>query len=157
MRGKDNGYVIDYSTPSTCPSPASGRGGPTLGVLAAPLRHPPYMGARGHFGLLLGDAPMIRIPCPFCGVRDHSEFTYGQDASFDYPKLDASLEEWVTAVFERENIDGVVRESWHHSHGCRMWLVVERDTTNHAIHSVRSAHPGWAQVLEPAQSAPERP
>ncbi|NBQ83840.1 MAG: sarcosine oxidase subunit delta, partial [Alphaproteobacteria bacterium] len=23
---------------------------------------------------------MIRIDCPFCGLRDHSEFSYGGDA-----------------------------------------------------------------------------
>lgn len=90
---------------------------------------------------------MIRIPCPFCGVRDHSEFTYGKDASIRYPELEAPVEEWVDAVFERENIDGVVLETWHHVNGCRMWLVVERDTTTHEIHAVRPAHPQWAALL----------
>jgi len=33
---------------------------------------------------------MIRIKCPYCGERDHSEFTYGGDASIKYPSLDAS-------------------------------------------------------------------
>ncbi|MBT6350067.1 MAG: hypothetical protein HOJ50_12985 [Proteobacteria bacterium] len=28
---------------------------------------------------------MLRISCPFCGVRDHSEFSYGGDASVEYP------------------------------------------------------------------------
>ena len=96
---------------------------------------------------------MIRIPCPFCGVRDHSEFTYGEDASIRYPDLDASMADWTSAVFERDNIDGVVLESWHHVNGCRMWLVVERDTTTHEIHSVRPAHPGWHAVL--SRSSPE--
>ena len=32
---------------------------------------------------------MIRINCPFCGLRDHSEFTYGGDATIEYPALDA--------------------------------------------------------------------
>ncbi|HSH42346.1 MAG TPA: sarcosine oxidase subunit delta [Arenicellales bacterium] len=90
---------------------------------------------------------MIRIPCPFCGVRDHSEFSYGKDASIRYPDLGAPMDEWTAAVFERENIDGVVLETWHHVNGCRMWLVVERDTTSHEIHSVRPAHPGWEAVL----------
>lgn len=90
---------------------------------------------------------MIRIDCPFCGLRDHSEFTYGKDASITYPELDASMEDWVKAVFERENMDGVVLETWHHNNGCRMWLVVERDTITHEIHSVRAAHPAWAKLL----------
>ena len=27
---------------------------------------------------------MLRINCPFCGERDHSEFTYGGDATVIY-------------------------------------------------------------------------
>lgn len=91
---------------------------------------------------------MIRINCPFCGERDHSEFTYGGDGSIVYPALDAPAEDWVAAVFQRENIRGVQTESWHHVSGCRQWLLVERDTMTHEIHSVRVAHEGVAKVVE---------
>ena len=91
---------------------------------------------------------MIRINCPYCGERDHSEFTYFCDGSVKYPALDASMEDWLQAVFQRENIRGVQTESWHHVNGCRMWLLVERDTMTHEIHSVRVAHPGLQQALE---------
>ena len=91
---------------------------------------------------------MLRINCPFCGVRDHSEFSYGSDASIEYPAIDAPLKEWHDAVFLRENIRGMQSETWHHGSGCRMWLVVERDTMTHEIKSVRPAHPGNTQVLE---------
>ncbi|MBT5228600.1 MAG: sarcosine oxidase subunit delta, partial [Proteobacteria bacterium] len=90
---------------------------------------------------------MLRISCPFCGVRDHSEFSYGGDASVEYPPLDGSESEWVEAVFQRENLDGVQLETWQHLQGCRMWIVVERDTRTHAIHSVRPAHKGIARAL----------
>jgi sarcosine oxidase subunit delta len=90
---------------------------------------------------------MIRINCPFCGVRDHSEFSYGGDGSIEYPPLDASAEAWTKAVFERENIRGVQTESWQHVSGCRQWLLVERDTMTHEIHSVRAAHTGVAKVV----------
>ena len=90
---------------------------------------------------------MIRIDCPFCGERDHSEFSYGGDASVKYPPLDAPADQWLEAVFQRENIDGVQFETWQHLQGCRMWIVVERDTTTHDIHSVRPAHEGIAQAL----------
>jgi sarcosine oxidase subunit delta len=91
---------------------------------------------------------MIRIPCPFCGERDHSEFTYGGDASVVYPPLEAPAEDWLQAVFQRENPRGLQSETWHHLGGCRMWLVVERDNMTHEIHSVRPAHPGMAKALE---------
>ena len=80
-------------------------------------------------------------------MRDHSEFSYGGDASVEYPALDALESEWLEAVFQRENLDGVVLETWQHLQGCRMWIVVERDTRTHAIHSVRPAHEGVAQAL----------
>lgn len=91
---------------------------------------------------------MLRIKCPFCGERDHSEFAYGGDASIDYPNLDAPAEAWHDAVFLRENIRGVQRETWQHTAGCRQWLVVTRDTMTHRIVSVEAAHPGVAAVLE---------
>lgn len=96
---------------------------------------------------------MIRINCPFCGTRDHSEFTYGGDGSIDYPALDAPKEAWHDAVFMRDNICGVQLETWHHVQGCRMWLKIERDTLTHEIHSVRPAHPGLAAALASEQEA----
>lgn len=94
---------------------------------------------------------MIRIDCPFCGRRDHSEFSYGGDASIEYPALDAPAAAWHDAVFLRENVCGRQSETWQHLHGCRLWLVVERDTMTHEIYSVRAAHPGMARALEDDQ------
>ena len=94
---------------------------------------------------------MIRISCPFCGPRDHSEFSYGGDGSIEYPALDGSVQEWHDAVFLRDNICGVQTETWHHVHGCRMWLKVKRDTLTHEIFDVTPAHPGLAKVLEEAE------
>jgi methylglutamate dehydrogenase subunit B len=85
---------------------------------------------------------MLRIPCPFCGVRDHAEFTYEGDATVAYPALDGSEEAWFAAVFLRENPRGAHREYWRHLHGCGAFLLVERDTVTHAIGEVRLAHPG---------------
>jgi sarcosine oxidase subunit delta len=91
---------------------------------------------------------MIRIPCPYCGERDHSEFTYGGDGSIEYPALDAPINDWISAVFYRKNIHGVQTETWHHINGCRMWLLVQRDTVTHKIHSVHAAHPDFQKVLK---------
>jgi sarcosine oxidase subunit delta len=48
----------------------------------------------------------------------------------------------------RENIRGVQAETWHHVNGCRLWLIIERDTMTHEIHSIRPAHAGMAAALE---------
>ena len=84
---------------------------------------------------------MLLIPCPFCGPRDHAEFSYGGDATVEWPALDASEREWFEATYLRENPRGAHRELWHHVSGCRAWLVVERDTLTHEIKGAAYAHP----------------
>lgn len=85
---------------------------------------------------------MIRIPCPFCGLRDHAEFEVGGDASVAYPPLDASTGEWFEAVYLRNDERGPMQEYWRHARGCGLWLIVERDTLTHQVLSARAAHPG---------------
>ena len=83
---------------------------------------------------------MLRIDCPYCGLRDHGEFAYGGDANRRRPGLDdTDFERWHDYVFLRDNPRGPTREFWQHVHGCRQWLVVERDTLTHRIASVRPA------------------
>lgn len=90
----------------------------------------------------------MRITCPFCGPRDHTEFAYGGDAGAILPPLDAAPEAWLEAVYLRDNLSGRQWETWQHRAGCRAWLLVERDTLTHAISAVRLAHPGQARALE---------
>ena len=83
---------------------------------------------------------MLRIRCPVCGLRDETEFSYGGDATVRRPAHDeADPEKWVAYVFLRDNPRGAHREYWHHAHGCRQWLVVQRDTLTHAIGGVALA------------------
>ena len=91
---------------------------------------------------------MLRIPCPFCGPRDHAEFDYEGDATVVYPPLDGAREAWFEAVFLRDNPRGRHSEYWRHAQGCGAWLVVERDMTTHEIFGARLAHGGWAAALE---------
>ena len=91
---------------------------------------------------------MIRINCPFCGERDHSEFTYGSDASIKFPSLDANHKDWTESIFFRKNIYGKQVETWHHSSGCRMWLEVERCTKTHKIYSVKPSHKDLEKMLK---------
>lgn len=80
---------------------------------------------------------MLRIRCPVCGLRDEAEFSYGGDATVVRPAHDETdPEKWFDFVFLRDNPRGPHREYWHHVHGCRQWLVVQRDTLTHAIGDV---------------------
>jgi sarcosine oxidase subunit delta len=93
---------------------------------------------------------MLRIPCPFCGPRDHAEFDYEGDATVEYPPLDGSQAAWFEAVFLRENPRGPHSEYWRHSQGCGSYLIVDRDTLTHEIAGARLAHAGMAQALDEA-------
>lgn len=81
----------------------------------------------------------MRISCPYCGPRGHEEFVYEGDATRRRPDSgapDAIVHDY---VYLRDNPDGLHRELWFHAAGCHSWLVVERDTRTHAIHSVVAA------------------
>jgi heterotetrameric sarcosine oxidase delta subunit len=83
---------------------------------------------------------MLRIDCPFCGMRDETEFVYGGDAARRRPDLqENSLEVWNDHVFLRDNPKGPHQEYWFHQHGCRSWLQVERNVATHEITNVRFA------------------
>ena len=100
---------------------------------------------------------IMRITCPFCGQRDHAEFTYGGDADVVYPPLDASEREWHDAVFLRANPRGRQRETWQHTRGCRMWLVVERDNVTHEIFSTRACDDNIQTAIESEQPSKIKP
>ena len=77
----------------------------------------------------------MRIPCPFCGERDVSEFTYLGDANAARPdpgSLDAAAK-FLDAVYLRDNPAGEHDELWYHGSGCRTWLRVRRNTLTHQI------------------------
>jgi len=72
----------------------------------------------------------LNVPCPTCGPRPFTEFTFGgelrpieaDDADGDFDR-----------VFLRENVDGVQVERWFHLFGCRRWLTLRRDTRTDRI------------------------
>lgn len=70
---------------------------------------------------------MLLIPCPHCGERHESEFTYGGDGTKRVPDNE-SAEDWYQFVYERDNPADVLLELWHHSFGCGQWLRLKRDT-----------------------------
>ena len=79
------------------------------------------------------------ISCPHCGARPKEEFSIRGDASLARPAPDASADAWFDYVYLRDNPRGRHSEYWHHSSGCRRWLIVERDTVTHAVHGVTDA------------------
>jgi heterotetrameric sarcosine oxidase delta subunit len=77
----------------------------------------------------------MRIPCPFCGDRNLTEFTYLGDAAFRRPDPDApgAPALYFEAVYLRDNPSGAHNEWWYHGAGCRLWLRVTRNTRTHEV------------------------
>ena len=77
----------------------------------------------------------MRIPCPYCGERDVSEFSYRGDAAFRRPDPDGAQApaRFFEAVYLRDNPAGPHEELWYHAAGCRSWLTVRRNTRTHEI------------------------
>ncbi|MGE0749666.1 MAG: sarcosine oxidase subunit delta [Variibacter sp.] len=94
----------------------------------------------------------MRIPCPFCGVRDLTEFTYLGDASLaqrpDPASPDAAVR-FHEYVHLRDNPAGLHDELWYHGSGCRSWLVVTRNTRTHGIEGARFARTSNALIATP--------
>ncbi len=60
---------------------------------------------------------LMRIPCPFCGERDLTEFAYFGDADIERPNPMAADAEsqFVDAVYMRDNPAGPHDELWYHA------------------------------------------
>ena len=86
---------------------------------------------------------MIRLTCPLCGERDHTEFRYGGDASKERPAHeDVDAAAWHDHVFLFDNPMGRHLEFWQHVLGCRHWMIVERDTLTNEITATGPARTG---------------
>jgi sarcosine oxidase subunit delta len=96
----------------------------------------------------------MRLPCPFCGLRDAAEFSYEGPAA-RRPALDAPTEAWVEAVYLRDQPRGPAEELWRHAYGCRSLIVMERDVVTHEVHGARLAHPGMQAALSDAEAEGE--
>lgn len=75
----------------------------------------------------------MRIPCPFCGERDVTEFVCRGEAGAQRPAAGAGTDAFGDYVYDRRNAFGPTTEYWYHAYGCRRWLTVSRDTRTHAV------------------------
>jgi heterotetrameric sarcosine oxidase delta subunit len=92
---------------------------------------------------------MLRISCPWCGVRDESEFRYRGDAQRIRPAAGAGLAAFSAYVYERDNLKGWHLEWWLHVGGCRKLLKIQRHTVTHEIRWTGGA------LDSPAPEAPQ--
>jgi sarcosine oxidase subunit alpha len=93
---------------------------------------------------------MLFIRCPWCGLRDETEFHYGGQAHVPYPADPDALSDtdWAQYLFVRDNPKGAFAERWSHGAGCRRWFNVVRDTATNEVldaHSMGDRPPGVAR------------
>jgi heterotetrameric sarcosine oxidase delta subunit len=78
---------------------------------------------------------VLSIPCPWCGPRDETEFSYGGQAHVAYPGEPSTVDDsgWAAYLFFRENPRGWFAERWMHRAGCQRWCNVVRHTVTYEI------------------------
>jgi heterotetrameric sarcosine oxidase delta subunit len=80
----------------------------------------------------------LQIECPHCGRRPVEEFAYGEIPVVPETITDPD-ERDVDRAFMLSNPEGVQREAWFHTFGCRRWLYLYRDTvTDEFVKSEKS-------------------
>jgi heterotetrameric sarcosine oxidase delta subunit len=72
------------------------------------------------------------VPCPDCGGREVSEFSYGGESN-KRPAPDALLRDLARYLFFRRNVAGEQVEWWYHRDGCQRWFLARRDTRSNAF------------------------
>ncbi|NRA69440.1 MAG: sarcosine oxidase subunit delta [Gammaproteobacteria bacterium] len=79
---------------------------------------------------------MLLIHCPYCEeMREEEEFSPAGQAHIVRP-LDPEVlsdEEWARYLFFRKNPRGLHHEMWLHTHGCRKYFNVTRNTVTYQI------------------------
>jgi sarcosine oxidase, subunit delta len=86
----------------------------------------------------------LRLTCPNCGSRPHTEFWFGGELELhgqtnpggSTPVADdARLEADFARVWLRQNSYGVQHERWFHHAGCRRWHIAVRNTLTNEVHA----------------------
>jgi sarcosine oxidase subunit delta len=92
---------------------------------------------------------MLRIPCPYCGVRDEPEFIFGGPSHITRPALEVDDATWTQYLFDRENPAGLHHERWLHAYGCGLWFNVARNTLTHELVAVYAMGDPKPDTLHP--------
>lgn len=90
---------------------------------------------------------MFEIECPYCGLREMTEFSCHGEAHIARPKnsLKLSDRDWGDYVFFRQNPKGWHRERWYHKDGCRKWFNVLRHTVTDEIAKTYKIGATWPE------------
>lgn len=87
---------------------------------------------------------MQRFPCPFCGLRDETEFHFAAEAgkSRPEPAPEVSDADWAGYLYMNDAPRGEAREVWVHL-TCGEFFAMTRDTVTREV-IASTALPGRA-------------
>jgi heterotetrameric sarcosine oxidase delta subunit len=80
---------------------------------------------------------MILLPCPYCGLRNASEFRYVGELATRPDPNEAGVEEWRAFLYTRANPAGWTTETWFHRAGCRQHFTAERHMVTNEVRASR--------------------
>ena len=72
----------------------------------------------------------MKVPCPNCGLRPYTEFSFGGEL---VPLDEGDPAADFARVYLRRNAPGRQEERWFHALGCRRWFTLSRDTLTNRI------------------------
>ena len=79
----------------------------------------------------------LRLTCPNCGSRPHTEFWFGgeiENQAHGASHNSEDSESDFARVWLRRNSYGVRSERWFHHAGCRRWHSAVRDALTNELH-----------------------
>ncbi|MEM6888302.1 MAG: sarcosine oxidase subunit delta [Pseudomonadota bacterium] len=82
---------------------------------------------------------MQLFTCPFCGLRNETEFYFAGEAGKARPDTTHPIsdEAWANYLFTKKNACGVVEEAWVHI-PCKEMFVMRRDTVSMEVLETRA-------------------
>lgn len=85
---------------------------------------------------------MQRFPCPFCGLRDETEFHFAAEAGKERPEPAPEVPDvaWADYLYLNAAPRGQAREVWMHL-TCGEFFVMTRDTVSREV-TASEALPG---------------
>ena len=77
---------------------------------------------------------MQQFPCPFCGLRNETEFRFAVEAGHPRPEPAETVtdEDWARYLYLHKDPRGAAREVWLHV-TCGEYFVMTRDTLTRAV------------------------
>ncbi len=77
---------------------------------------------------------MQQFPCPFCGLRDETEFHFAVEAGHPRPEPAAQVTDaqWASYLYDVKAPKGAASEVWLHL-TCHEYFILHRDTVTREV------------------------